>query len=341
MKRITPFVVFLLLCSCSSPTGNNDPAPIPSALVTLERAEQGEVDRSVTLYGVTQSGASSLQVLSSPAEAVVQRITASVGENVSRNQIVAQLAAGPTTRLDIAKAAAESSAADTAYARARRLRTDGLLGDADVEAARAAAKSADATRVSLGGRAAGMTLRASAAGHVDSIAVHPGDLVQAGTPVITVAREGDLRAEFGADPAIARSLHAGSVLTIAATTGHAAIEVTISSVNPRVDPQTRLASIYAPLPAAEGLAVGETVQGRVAISTRQGSAVTIPYAALLDDGGQPYVFVVAGDVAHRHDVTVAAVSGQRAAIDTGVATGDMVVTEGGTALEDGMKVRIQ
>jgi membrane fusion protein (multidrug efflux system) len=68
-------------------------------------------------------------------------------------------------------------------------------------------------------------------------------------------------------------------------------------------------------------------------------ALTIPYAALLDDGGQPYVYVVAGGIAHRHDVTTGATSGDRIAITKGVSAGDQIVTQGGTALEDGMKVR--
>jgi len=35
------------------------------------------------------------------------------------------------------------------------------------------------------------------------------------------------------------------------------------------------------------------------------------------------------------------VAGDRVAITRGLGTGDQVVTEGGTALEDGMKVRIK
>ena len=67
--------------------------------------------------------------------------------------------------------------------------------------------------------------------------------------------------------------------------------------------------------------------------------LAIPYAALLDDGGQPFVYVVQAGIAHRRDVTTGAAEGDRIAVTSGVKAGDLVVTQGGTALEDGMKVR--
>ncbi|PTS90786.1 efflux RND transporter periplasmic adaptor subunit, partial [Sphingomonas sp. HMWF008] len=62
-------------------------------------------------------------------------------------------------------------------------------------------------------------------------------------------------------------------------------------------------------------------------------------AALLDDGGQAYVYVVTGGVAHRRDITVGAPRGDRVAVSGAVLAGEAVVVAGGTAVEDGMKVR--
>lgn len=65
----------------------------------------------------------------------------------------------------------------------------------------------------------------------------------------------------------------------------------------------------------------------------------VPYSAVLDDGGQPFVFVVTKGVAHRRDVRLGASNGVTISVASGIALGDQVVIEGGTALEDGMKVR--
>ncbi|MCM8732527.1 efflux RND transporter periplasmic adaptor subunit [Hephaestia sp. GCM10023244] len=343
LTRLTVFAPLLLVTACSGGADqpDNTVAPVaPVALVALGTVEQGPVTSTVNLYGAVEAGPSGTLTLTSPAEAIVSRIVTPVGTHVGEGQAVVLLTPSPTTRVDFAKAASDAVAADKALARAQRLRGDGLASDADVEAARAAAQSADALARSMRARAGGLTLRAPAAGVVQAIANRVGDLAPAGTSVATIARLDDLRAHFGVDPDVARDIRVGTPIHITASDGGAPIEVAVQSIDPVVDPQTRLASIYARLPDNAGLAAGETLSG--AIDTGSGGkALTAPYAALLDDGGQPYVFVVAGGVAHRHDVQAGATSGDRIVIAKGVKPGDKVVTQGGTALEDGMKVRIR
>ena len=101
-------------------------------------------------------------------------------------------------------------------------------------------------------------------------------------------------------------------------------------------PQTKLASLFAQVPARLGIGAGQTLSGTVTLQ-QAGDAVTIPYAALLDDGGQPYVYVVQGGIAHRRDVVPGPADGARVAIEKGVNAGDRVVVKGGTALEDGIR----
>lgn len=339
MKTFAPLAA-LLLAACSG-SADEDKAPAPTALVSLARVEQGAVSRRVTLYGLVEGGGASKRVLTAPAAAIVARIVAPAGTRVGRGEIVAILTPAADTSLELAKASTDARAADAALARAERLRADGLVSNAEVETARAAARTADATRASLSGRAAGLVLRAPVGGFVDSVVANPGDTVQAGATVATIAEPGDARARFGVDPGLAATLHPGDALRIMRPDG-GAVEVPVLSVSTVVDPQTRLAALFAALPAGSGFGVGETLTGEVSVSGRVengGAALTIPYAALLDDGGQPYVFTTAGGVAHRRDVAIGPVAGDRVAITKGLNAGDQVVTQGGTALEDGMKVR--
>ncbi|RIA45770.1 membrane fusion protein (multidrug efflux system) [Hephaestia caeni] len=338
LTRLTLLAPLLLLAACSGHGDESDNAPDPVALVALGAVEQGPVARTVSLYGMVDAGPSGTIALAAPAEATVSQIVAPVGTHVGAGQAVVVLSPSPATRVDLAKAASDASAADKALARAQRLRSDGLASDADVETARATAQSADALARSMRTRTSGLTLRAPAAGVVQAIAHQPGDLVPAGTSVATIARLGDLRAHFGVDPGVARQIRPGAPIRVMVTNSAAPIEVTVQSVDPVVDPQTRLASLYARLPGDAGLAAGETLSGTIDTGA-VGNALTVPYAALLDDGGQPYVYVVAGGVAHRHDVDTDVASGDRIAIIKGVRAGEKVVTQGGTALEDGMKVR--
>ena len=330
-------VAALALAACSGGKSADEPAAEPVALVKVAKAELAQVQSTTRLYGTAESGAAGSAILSAPEEAIVAAIAAA-GSAVSRGQLVVRLVPSPTARLDFAKATSDARAAEQAYARAQRLRADGLMSNADVETAHAAAQSARATRASLTARSSALDLRAPFAGHVQTISAALGSVVAGGMALATLNAAGDLRARFGLDPALARQIPPGASIRIAPSAGGPSFTATILSVDPTVDAQTRLASLFVRIPAAAPVGTGQPLTGDLSLPTR-GSAPTIPYAALLDDAGQAYVFVASGGSAHRREVTTGASDGQHVEIVSGLNPGETVVIEGGTALEDGMKVR--
>jgi RND family efflux transporter MFP subunit len=336
MIWIVGLAMFAAGCSGGSPDEGNSAEPV--ALVTLARVEQAALVPRTIVYGGAEAGPMGKRALAAPAEAVVVAIDAPVGTAVRRGEVIARLAASPTMRADMAKAGIDAQQANAALARAQRLRIDGLNSNADVEAAAAAARTANAVRASLSKRAGAMTLRAPVSGVVDALNVTVGDLIQPGAAVASVSSAGDLRVRFGVDPGAARALRPGMPLVITAGAGRPLLTVPIQAIDPVADPQTRLNGVFATVPAASGIVIGEALTAVVGSSKPQ-TGPTIPYAALLDDGGQSYVFVVGGGVAHRRDVKTGTASGDRVAVLAGLKPGETVVVEGGTAIEDGMKVR--
>jgi multidrug efflux pump subunit AcrA (membrane-fusion protein) len=314
MDKMKPILIPLATIALAACSGGEpaDKAATPTALVTLAPVAAGSVQSNVRIYGTADAGASGTIILSAPEEAIVSSIDTPVGSVVGRGQVVARLSPGPTARLEFARAAADARGAQLALARAQRLRGDGLVGNAEVETARTAASSASATLASLSLRAAGLALRSPAPGHVSAISASLGALIPAGTPVASI-----------------RVLPSG---------GGGAFNVSILSVDPSVDPTTRLASVFAQLPASANIGAGEPLTGEIGMSSPAG-APTIPYAALLDEGGQAYVYVVVGGVAHRRDIAVGPSDGQHIVVLSGLRAGEIVVVEGGTAVEDGMRVR--
>lgn len=336
MRTIGAFSVIVLLAACSSAPPVKPADPV--ALVSTARVAQGSIAETVTLYGAAESGTAARTGLVAPIEAIVVAIDAPVGTAVSRGQAIVRLALSPIARLDLTRADTEARLASAALGRAERLRADGLVGNAEVETARAAARAASATRASLSARTGALVLRAANTGFVDTITPSIGDLVPAGGVVATIAKAGDLRARFGVDPALARRLGRGARLQILPAGGGSPFSAPVQSVVPVVDPLTRLASVYTLIPATASIGAGETLTANIQIS-EAATALTIPYAALLDEGGQPFVFVVERGVAHRRDVTTGPASGDQIAILKGVSSGEVIVISGGTALEDGMRVR--
>lgn len=322
-----------LLVACSG-SSQDTSSPDPVALVKLAKASNGGVASTQSVYGSVERNADSQYNLSAPVEATVSRIVAPVGSAVGRGQLVVALTPSPTTRSALTKAQVDARVAGQALARAQRLRGDGLASDADVETASAAARGADAALAALRMQAAQLALRAPGPGFVQTIPSMPGDLVNAGTTVATISRKGNLRARLGIDPALLGRLSRGAGVRLDGS----GITVPIVSVDPSVDATTRLAGIFVTVPASLGIEAGQSLSGQVTLE-QSGNAITVPYDALLDDGGQPYVYVVSQGLAHRRDVKLGATGGSLAAISKGLKAGEQVVTQGGTALEDGMKVR--
>ncbi len=340
MIRLTPRLggtFVLLMAGCSAPPAE-EKAPDPVATVRTAVATTGAAPRTVALYGTAEAGPGAERALAIEVEARLTRIVAPNGTAVGAGQVVAVLAPTPTARLDATKAATDLAAARLALARAQRLRADGLMADADVETARTAAASAAATLSASAQRTASLTLRAPAAGTVQALTARPGDIVAAGVAVATLATHGEVRARFGIDPALAGSIHAGQPLRVTGP-GGGGVTAVVTGVDPQVDPTTRLASVFARLPAGSRIGPGETLRADVSSGGGAVAGVVVPYAALLDDGGRSYVFVVQGGVAHARDVVPGNSSGDSVVVARGLAPGDRVVVSGGTALDDGMKVR--
>lgn len=326
----------LALAGCSGSAPPEGQGAQPAALVSLATAGAGDVAETITLYGEVERAGQ--LALVAPVEAVVGRIEAPAGSAVAAGQVVARLGASPATRAQLRAAAADAEAAQQALGRAGRLRTDGLASDAEVEAARSRSAAASALLASLGQRSAALVLRAPHAGFVDSIGAATGDLVQPGTVVASLSRRDGAIARFGVNSGQARRLSVGAPIEIHPGDGFSPFTVRIHSISPVVNAQTRLASIIAEIPPGRGVAAGQPLSASVALRASAG-AVVIPYSALLDDGGQPFLFVVKEGAAHRRDVETGATDGRVVAIVRGLAAGETVVSIGGTGVADGMKVR--
>ena len=335
MRRI--LILGLLLAGCSAKPAADDAKP--TALVTTAQAQQGAVEDIVTAYGAAEILPAGERSLTAPVEAVVASIAAPAGTQVRAGQPVVILSSSPATHLETDKARHDAEVADAAYDRAKRLRVTGLNSDADVETARAAAQTAQAAAQSLAVRtSAGLVLRAPSSGVVESLALAPGDLAAAGASVAKIGDPNALRVRLGVEPAASASIHVGDIVRLTLAAGGPETTGQVMAVDPRADPQTRLASVSVRLNSSSNLTPGAPVRGEIVLRQR-GGAVLIPRAAVLYDQEQPYVFTAAGAAAHRANVTLGADQGDRVEVVKGLAAGARIVVQGAAALEDGMALR--
>ena len=342
MKRILIPLLSLMIASCghTGTSGESDKGPAPVAEVRTALATAGGAADTATAYGIAEQSAANENALTIQTEATLARIVAPTGTPVGAGQVVALLNPSANSRLDFSKASTDARAANDTLARTVRLRRDGLASDADVNSARAGARTAAETLAAARQRSSTLVLRAPVAGTVQGLTAKQGDLIAAGTTVATIGTRGDLRLHLGVDPGIAARVHAGQPIAIAAVNSKTSSATRVLGVDPQIDPTTHLASVYARIPAGAGFGPGQPLKATISVFGAS-AGVTVPYSALLDDGGRPYVFVVTGGIARRRDVQPGNTLGDTAQILQGVQPGDRVVVEGGTALDDGMKVREQ
>ncbi|MEO5866050.1 MAG: efflux RND transporter periplasmic adaptor subunit [Sphingomonas sp.] len=340
MRAFIAVISLLLLSACGGGAADNGQTPVPTAQVRTAAAQLNSSINDTTVYGVTEAGPGSVRALAVPADAIIETIAAPTGTAVGAGQVVMTLRPSPMTRAAIAKAASDTAVAAAGYQRALRMRADGLMSNADVETARGALATASATRDNLGIKGGLAVLRAPGAGTVQGLSAKPGDQIAAGTTVATIGAPSGTRVRFGVDPTLAQRVHSGAPIRIEMMDGSHAATVRVVGVDPQIDPSTRLALVYARVPAGSDISPGEPLRGSLSVGGVS-TGVSIPYAAVLDDGGRSYVFVIRNGVAKARDVSPGNSSGDNIQILKGLNVGDRVVVEGGTALEDGMKVSEQ
>lgn len=339
MRRLIPILMLAATpLACSAPP---EKAADPVAQVRTAPVVSADLDETITAYGQVEFDAAGLRALTAPFEAQVVQIHVRVGQSVTAGQPLVTLGASPQTRLDLDRLARDAQLAEADAARVRRLRTDGLASDAEVQTAGAAAQtaqqaSANLRRLTQGGR---LTLTAPVAGVVDALPSNPGSLTPAGTVVASLGAAGRLNARLGVEAEDAQRLRAGSALILTGLHDQGGSAPTrIASIDRRVDPATRLAALLAPVPPGAPLLPGEAVKAEVVVGTRLG-VLTAPRSAILYDGESPFIFVVAGGKASRRPVRMGLELPDRVEIIAGVRAGDRVVIEGGPSLADGMAVR--
>jgi RND family efflux transporter MFP subunit len=322
------------LAACS---GKEDDADDAKATATVKTAavQAADVPETLTAYGTAEAAPSGEETLTAPVEAVVTGVRVSPGADIEAGQPLVDLKPSPATAAELIKAAADQEVATKALARAERLRASGLDSDADVEQARAAAATAAEAQRSLTARiGAAMTVRAQHKGVVEVLTATPGDLVAAGAALGKIGASGAVQVRLGLEPSDVAKIRPGQAVTLRAVGGGALASGTVSSVQSRIDPQTRLAGAI--VEAHGALTLGQAVQGDIVLHTVH--APTAPKAAIVYDQDQPAVFVVSGGTAHRRVVALGPAQGDTVAVTAGLVPGDRIVTEGAASLDDGMAV---
>jgi cobalt-zinc-cadmium efflux system membrane fusion protein len=265
-------------------------------------------------------------------------------------------------RADLAKAAAELRARDTAmafaqtaYDRAVRLLELKAMSRQDVERARVERESAIAmqsqaqaeverARMTLGQlgvdpESGTLVIRAPIAGVVLGRDAVPGSVVSAGTPLVTVTDPATLWLEIAATERLATSLRSGSTVRFTVQElGGSTFEAVVQGVAGALDPATRTLPVRAVVHNTLRRLRPEMFATVRVEESEARAAVSVPDDAiqLLDE--RPVVFIARPDGKggvrlERRDIELGARVNGRTQVLSGIAATEVIVIEGAFAVK--------
>ncbi len=286
---------------------------------------------------------------------IVDRLV-DIGDDVKAGQVIARLddtdlvLSESSARAAVASARTRLAVARDALARAEKLQPKGYTPSAvvdqrklEVDAAEAALKAATAQARQAANATAYAVLKADKAGIVTEVQAEAGQVVAAGTPVVSVAESGDLEVALSVPEQDVTQLQKGqpAELTLWAN-GDINAKGAISEIAGQADPGSRTYAVRVAIsdpPAAMRLGMTATVTLRL---NSQSPNLPVPLPALTDFEGRKAVFVAdrtSSKVSHRF-VETDGVTADAVKVISGLAPGEVVVTGGVQFLTDGMRVRL-
>jgi RND family efflux transporter MFP subunit len=204
------------------------------------------------------------------------------------------------------------------------------------EAARLRAQQAKLSRSSL--EVGDCVLRAPFDGEVATRTMDPGAFVRPGMAIASVVDRSTVRFSTDVPEVDFHALSPGTPVTIFIGATAQQLTAAISRRAPAADPSTRTVHFEVDLPDPERrVPVGTTGEARLAIGAPL-AATVIPLACASVRGERATVFVIEGDIARAHTVSMLGEGGGSLFVDPALAAGAQVVLEGAALLTDGDKV---
>jgi membrane fusion protein (multidrug efflux system) len=245
----------------------------------------------------------------------------------------------------LAAAQADAALAKLTLDRARSLREGGANTPADLDAAQAHAKQAQAAVQNLEAVIAKKTIRAPFEGRISIRQVELGQVLQSGTPIASLQSVSPIHADFYLPQQALAELKAGqrARLRTDAFPG-ASWDGQVTVLNPEVDVATRNVRIRATFPNADGRLRPGMFANVDVLAAEKHAAVFIPATSVIFAPYGDSVFVLeekkdeagkTSTIARQKFVRLGERRGDFVAVADGLAVGDTIVSSGAFKLRNG------
>lgn len=343
LARASLLLIVLGLSACKGSTGpggkpdakqDKGPEAVP---VEVARAERRSI--SASYNGTAPLEARAQAQVVAKTSGIALKVLADVGQHVAAGQTLVVIDRDRAL-LQEAQAEAQVRKLEANYNRATQLAAQKMVSANDVDQLRFDLDNARATLRMAKLELAYGNVAAPISGVVASRDIKPGNFVQINTPIFTIVDTSRLEATLNAPEREIEKLKPGQAveLTVDPLPGRT-FNGRVDRVAPVVDAGSGTFRVVCAFNADGGLQPG--MFGRIRINYDQrADALVIPRTALLEDGGDPAVFVVRNGKAARATLKLGYDDGPWVEVRDGLKQGEPVVVAGKAALRDGRAVKV-
>jgi len=350
-RLVASLAIAALVAGCKGEAAVQEQPARPVKVAIVAAAPQGRI---LSFSGVVRPRIESTLSFRVPGKIVERAVN--VGDRVDVGQLIARLdetdlkLAENSARAALAAARSRRDVANDNLERAKVLLPKAIISQAaydtrrnELDAAVAAQDSAEAQLRQAVNAVGYARLEADKAGTVTAVTGEPGQVVNAGQAMITLAEAGETEIAVGVPEQDAGRLAIGQRAKIALWAGpRTNIDGRIREIAGQADSASRTYAVRIAVESApRTMRLGMTASVALTIDDNTAPMV-VPLTALTESDGRTVAFVVdvLSKVVRKTVVTVGGVAENGAQIAGGLQVGDMVVTAGVQFLRDGMRIRL-
>lgn len=335
-KNIVVTIFLAMLAACSKPVPPAEPPRPVRTIVIGTGTAVGDLRYSGDVHARHESPLG-FRI----GGKVIERLV-DVGAKVSPGQSLARLDPA-IVAMQAELARVQMKQAEDEAKRFRDLRAKNFISQSALDAHETALKAAQA-QAGISGRTEDYaTLRADTAGVIAAVMAEPGQVVAAGAPVVMLAKDGERDVVISLPESALNRFKVGdpaevNLWSTAADNSGKIYHGRIREVAPMADPVTRTYPARITIVDADThVALGMTA--RVTFHVDSDGDILIPASAVMQQGDQPAVWVVASDNAvSLRSIKVLAWRDDRALIGDGLKSGERIVETGVHKIHAGEKI---
>lgn len=223
-----------------------------------------------------------------------------------------------------------------------RLKEQGVGTELDYIQSKNQKESLESKLATLNTQASKNRVTSPISGYVDKIFPNIGEMGSPQAPMFRVLNLDKVTVVSDVSEAYLSSIKAGNNVSVYFPSINYTLEdLKITRVGRYINPANRTFQIQIDIPNATGTILPNLLAEVKVTKKHTEKALLVPSKGIFEDNkGQKFLYVIKGDIAKKKFIEVDFVEGDTTQLIKGIEEGEIVITRGGSAIEDGEKVQV-